>query len=709
VEVRTAPGTPLPDVVQVAAGYSQSYALKSDGTVVAWGFVTCDGTGLSTDARTPYATPLAGLSHVRKITATGSTALFLLDDGSVLSCGSGDQILGRVYTPSGAESAYIPRPVKVPAGTKVVDASMYGDVGVLATDDGRVLTWGQNNNQALNVLGLPAGGAVQFATQVPLPPGAPVVDVENHNSSSTFALRADGSMLVWGGNIDGINGLGSTTKVSTDVPTEVVIPGRIIVGATTASWNTYALTRPADPTTKTPASWVSASVDDAAFSETGGGAVTITLDQKVRNDVTFQWAVTPGTAGADDVQTGTGTAVIPAGQTSVSVPVPVVNDARDEDDEAFTFALTSVDLGVQLMRPQATGTVIDDDAAPTAAAVDVSVDEGDTSLTDVPVHLKLSAPSGKEVVVNWATANGSATAGGDYVATGGEARFAPGETDHVVHLGAIGDTVAEPTESFAVGVTGGQPGTVTLRDDERLAVSVQAPTVTEGTGSATTPAPFKVVLTAAPATGETVDVPWTVVEPDNGNGDVAGDVLAASGTAHLTAAQPTATVTSGVVADSLTEGAEHFALEIGTPTSSLGRTILKGAAASATIEDDDTVTVPTPTWPFTGFFAPVDNAPVVNVVKAGSAVPVKFSLGGNRGLGILAAGSPASAPHACSAAPADVLESTATPGSSTLTYDATSGRYHYVWQTAKAWAGSCRTFVLKLSDGTTHTAEFRFK
>ena len=42
-------------------------------------------------------------------------------------------------------------------------------------------------------------------------------------------------------------------------------------------------------------------------------------------------------------------------------------------------------------------------------------------------------------------------------------------------------------------------------------------------------------------------------------------------------------------------------------------------------------------WPFTGFFSPVDNLPTVNVAKAGSTIPVKFSLGGNRGLGILAA------------------------------------------------------------------------
>ena len=112
---------------------------------------------------------------------------------------------------------------------------------------------------------------------------------------------------------------------------------------------------------------------------------------------------------------------------------------------------------------------------------------------------------------------------------------------------------------------------------------------------------------------------------------------------------------------------------------------------------------------FTGFFAPVDSAPVVNLVKAGSSVPVKFSLTGYQGMDVLAAGSPSSGPVPCAAAAAlDGLEETATAGSSGLSYDATSDRYHYVWKTEKAWAGSCRQLVLRFADGSVHTASFRF-
>ncbi len=113
---------------------------------------------------------------------------------------------------------------------------------------------------------------------------------------------------------------------------------------------------------------------------------------------------------------------------------------------------------------------------------------------------------------------------------------------------------------------------------------------------------------------------------------------------------------------------------------------------------------------FTGFFQPVDNPPVVNQVKAGQSIPVKFSLGGNLGLNILAANSPTFALSACTvAAPVDVIAPTDTAGGSGLTYDATTTTYTYVWKTQKAWAGKCGVLSLTLRDGTVHTAQFQFK
>ena len=113
---------------------------------------------------------------------------------------------------------------------------------------------------------------------------------------------------------------------------------------------------------------------------------------------------------------------------------------------------------------------------------------------------------------------------------------------------------------------------------------------------------------------------------------------------------------------------------------------------------------------FTGFFSPVDNLPVFNEMKAGRSVPLKFSLSGNKGLNIFAANSPNSVQVACtSGAPIAEVEETSTAGSSSLTYDATSDRYHYVWKTESAWANTCRQLNVVLNDGTTHSALFKFK
>jgi hypothetical protein len=110
-----------------------------------------------------------------------------------------------------------------------------------------------------------------------------------------------------------------------------------------------------------------------------------------------------------------------------------------------------------------------------------------------------------------------------------------------------------------------------------------------------------------------------------------------------------------------------------------------------------------------GFFQPVDNLPTLNVVKAGSAIPVKFSLNGDQGLNIFAAGYPVSILISCdTGAPQDAIEVTVMAGNSSLSYSAGTGTYTYVWKTDKAWAG-CRQLVVRLNDGTAHVVNFKFK
>jgi hypothetical protein len=113
-------------------------------------------------------------------------------------------------------------------------------------------------------------------------------------------------------------------------------------------------------------------------------------------------------------------------------------------------------------------------------------------------------------------------------------------------------------------------------------------------------------------------------------------------------------------------------------------------------------------YTFTGFFAPVDMA-ALNVVKAGRAIPIKFSLGGDYGLDIMTSGYPASALVACdSSLPLDNVEETVSAGSSSLSYDPDSDQYTYVWKTNKTWANSCRILTVMLDDGSVHQASFNF-
>jgi len=110
------------------------------------------------------------------------------------------------------------------------------------------------------------------------------------------------------------------------------------------------------------------------------------------------------------------------------------------------------------------------------------------------------------------------------------------------------------------------------------------------------------------------------------------------------------------------------------------------------------------------FSPPVDNPPMVNVAKAGRAVPVKFSLDGYYDMDILEVGYPGSQQIDCdSLNPVDIVDGTVTAGSKGLSYDESTEEYTYIWKTEKAWAGSCRQLIVKFNDGTEHLAYFEFR
>ncbi|HEX7334871.1 MAG TPA: PxKF domain-containing protein [Pyrinomonadaceae bacterium] len=142
---------------------------------------------------------------------------------------------------------------------------------------------------------------------------------------------------------------------------------------------------------------------------------------------------------------------------------------------------------------------------------------------------------------------------------------------------------------------------------------------------------------------------------------------------------------------------------VGTTTVTASTTDAHGNTGSATF----TVTV---LYNFTGFFQPVDNLPTLNVVNAGKAIPVKFSLSGNKGLNIFAANSPYTISINCDGSlPQNDIEETVNAGGSSLSYNASSDQYNYVWKTENQWKNTCRQLVVVLNDGSEHRANFKFK
>jgi hypothetical protein len=165
---------------------------------------------------------------------------------------------------------------------------------------------------------------------------------------------------------------------------------------------------------------------------------------------------------------------------------------------------------------------------------------------------------------------------------------------------------------------------------------------------------------------------------------------------------PTATDDSGT-ATVTTNPVSGSVFPVGTTTVDV--TATDGAGNNAT--GSFTVTV---LHNFSGFLQPVDELPTVNIVGAGQAVPVKFSLSGDKGLNIFAIGYPASGQITCDVnEPGSVIEETVAAGGSSLSYDIAGDRYSYVWKTEKSWKGTCRILALRLKDGRDHFAKFRFK
>jgi hypothetical protein len=217
---------------------------------------------------------------------------------------------------------------------------------------------------------------------------------------------------------------------------------------------------------------------------------TVTLSAASASTVTANFATADGTATAPaDYASTSGVVTFNPGVTTQTITVNVVGDTNVEPNETFTVNLSSPS-NATIATGTGTGTIVNDDAVvlPTLSINNVSQNEGNRGTTAFVFTVTLSAASASTVTVNFATADGTASAGSDYTATSGVVTFNPGVTTQTVTVNVTGDTTPEANETFVVNLSGAAnatlatasgTGTIVNDDSAPLGPNVVIPTLSE--------------------------------------------------------------------------------------------------------------------------------------------------------------------------------------------------------------------------------------
>ena len=331
----------------------------------------------------------------------------------------------------------------------------------------------------------------------------------------------------------------------------------------------------------------------ASISENGGkSTVTATLDHPSSEATTVTVAATPvSPALASDYTLSTNTTLtIAAGQTTSTgaVTITAVNNAVDALDKEVTVSATATN-SQGVTAPQDVTLTIEDDDAPELSIGDASVGEGDSG--DSPTlafTVTLSPAATLPVTVDWATSDGTATAGTDYTAGNGSLTFNTGDETKTITVTVTGDDTDEPNETLTVTLTnapgatlGKATGTGTITDDD------DAPTVTlvltpSSIGEAGGKSTVTATLDRASSEATTVTVAATPVSPA-----LAGDYTLSTNTT-LTIAAGQTTSTGAVTIIAVNNDVDALDKEVtvsATATNSQGVTAPQDV--TLTITDDD--------------------------------------------------------------------------------------------------------------------------
>jgi hypothetical protein len=208
--------------------------------------------------------------------------------------------------------------------------------------------------------------------------------------------------------------------------------------------------------------------------------VMVTVDLPPDASGTVDYATVDGTARAGtDYVAVTGTLTFAPGSVLPNVVfLTLLADGIDEPDEQFTLVLSNPQGGVVLGDATAVVTIVDADPMPQITLGDCEMFEGDTGTAECVFTTDMFPGSSEPVTVAYATADGTATAGSDYLATAGTFTFPPGANGVQFRVPIVGDEAVELDETFELVLSnpthatiGDGVGAGVIRDDDAPSLS----------------------------------------------------------------------------------------------------------------------------------------------------------------------------------------------------------------------------------------------